>query len=363
MPMFLRQLHIFFFKNIEELKLDFSKRIVVFIGNNAVGKTNILDAVYYLSMTKSYFAATDAQNIQHGKDSFVLYGKYENSGNVYEVSCGVKKTEGKQILWNQKPYQKISEHIGKVPVVMIAPQDLNLITEYADTRRKFLDALISKFDKTYLNALIQYNQSLQNRNSIVKQGEAAFRQADLLDVYNAQMAQYGEIILNKRQMFFNEIKEMLMQTYRELQDNMEVLELRYVSSVQNDFFKELQQSLPKDVRLGYTSVGTHRDDFDILLNGYPTKNYASQGQQKTIVFALKWLELQYLQGKTGIKPLLLIDDIYDRLDESRLKKIQSLIEEKWAGQVFITDTHHERISRLFGKENTEIFILPQTKQV
>ncbi|MCX7728092.1 MAG: AAA family ATPase, partial [Bacteroidia bacterium] len=186
--MFLKKLNILYFKNIEDIQFEFSKTITAFVGNNAVGKTNILDAIYYLSMTKSYFSSSDTQNIQHGKEFFVLSGKYEHEQAAFEVNCSFKKSEGKQITLNQKPYPKISDHIGKIPVVMIAPQDLNLITEYADTRRKFLDAFISKFDKEYLNALIQYHQILQHRNSIIKKGEIAFQQQDLLDVYNAQLS-------------------------------------------------------------------------------------------------------------------------------------------------------------------------------
>lgn len=353
--MFLKHLNILYFKNIEDVKFDFSKKINVFVGRNAAGKTNVLDAIYYLSMTKSYFSASDIQNIQHGKDFFVIHGKFENQNELMEVSCSVNKTEGKHISVNQKPYQKISEHIGKIPVVFVAPQDTTLITEYADTRRKFLDALISKFDNEYLMALIQYNRVLQSRNAIIKQGEQAFQQRDLLEVYNMQMVQFGEIILNKRKKFFEEVKEILNDTYRQLQDNREFLELKYLSSVQTDFLKELNASLAKDVRMGYTTTGVHRDDFEILLNGYPAKNYASQGQQKTIVLALKWLELSYLFSKTNIQPILLMDDIYDKLDDERLNRIKILIRSGKAGQVFITDNHLQRVKELFAGEDVEIF--------
>lgn len=355
MRMFLKQLNILDFKNIEELKFDFSKRINIIVGNNAVGKTNLLDAIYYLSMTKSFFSSSDVQNIRHGKDFFVLHGKFENEGEALEVSCSVKKTEGKHLYINQKAYNKISEHIGKIPLVMIAPQDLNLITEYADTRRKFLDALISKFDKEYLNALIQYYQILQHRNAIVKQGENAYQQQDLLDVFNTQLATFGQLILHKRKLFFDEIKSRLTDTYHQLQNNSEKLEIKYISTIQKDFFKELQYSLPKDIRLGYTTVGVHRDDFEILLNDYPAKNYASQGQQKTIVFALKWIELMYLFEKTKIQPILLIDDIYDKLDDERMGKIKELLLSGVAGQVFITDNHFQIMSELLKDDDVEFF--------
>ncbi len=355
----LKHLHILYFKNINERQLHFSGNIAVIAGNNGIGKTNLLDAIYYLAMTKSYFASSDIQNIQFNHDFFMIQGKFENDEQKYEINCSVKKSEGKKINFNQKTYQKISEHIGKIPLVFIAPQDLSLITEYADTRRKFIDALISKFDKEYLNALIQYHHYLQNRNKIIKQGEAAYQQQDLIEIYNIQMAQYGEIILNKRKYFFDEITLRLNEIYHQLQESNECLSLRYLPSVQNNFLKELQHALPKDIRLGYSTIGIHRDDFEILLNNYPAKNFASQGQQKTIVFALKWIELVYLYQKTKIHPLLLIDDIYDHLDKLRLNKIKILLKTAIPQQIFITDSNKNRIQQLFYDQDIEIVELEQ----
>ncbi|GIV27741.1 MAG: DNA replication and repair protein RecF [Bacteroidia bacterium] len=353
--MFLKHLHVLYFKNIEDKQLDFSKKFIAFVGNNGIGKTNVLDSIYYLSMTKSYFSSTEVQNIQFGKEFFVIYGKFENQGMDMEVSCSVRKSEGKQVLLNQKPYPKITEHIGKIPVVIITPQDLYLITEYADTRRKFLDALISKFDKDYLNALIQYNKALQQRNALLKQEENVYQQMDLLDIYGLQMAQYGEMILNKRKLFFEEVKEKVKKTYSQLQNSNELLELNYISTIQNDYFKELQNSIPKDIRLGYTSLGIHRDDFEILLNGYAAKNFASQGQQKTIIIALKWLELLHIFQKTNVCPILLLDDIYDKMDDQRLNQFVDLLNADFIKQVFVTDTNKERILKLFNTQNVEIF--------
>lgn len=352
--MFLKQLHCLYFKNLEDKEFHFSEKYVAFVGNNATGKTNVLDAIYYLSMTKSYFSATEVQNIQFGKEFFVINGKFQDDGKNLEVSCSIRKSEGKQILLNQKPYSKITDHIGKIPVVIIAPQDLKLITEYADTRRKFLDALISKFDKEYLNALLQYHKALQQRNAILKQGELAYQQMDLLDVYGLQMAQSGELILSKRKLFFEEIKDKITNTYAQLQKNREILDLNYVSTIQNDFFKELQNALPKDIRLGYTSVGIHRDDFEIVLNAYPAKNFASQGQQKTIIIALKWLELLHIFQKTGVCPIVLLDDVYDRMDEQRLHQFVQLLNTDFIKQVFVTDTNKERISQLFQRQDLQI---------
>jgi len=352
--MFLQHLNILQFKNIEEKSIDFHRKIVALVGNNATGKTNVLDAIHYLSMTKSYFSSSDTMNIQHNKDYFVLFGKFDNGTETFEVSCSVKKNNGKQVFLNQKPYQKLSEHIGKIPIIVIAPQDLSLITDYADTRRKFIDALISKLDKEYLQALIQYQAALQNRNALLKQGETAYSQQDLIDIYNLQLVQFGSIVLQKRISFFNEIKETLSSTYQLLQDNQEVLELQYISTIQNDFLRELQQSLSKDIRMGYTTVGIHRDDFEIILNHYPAKNYTSQGQQKTIVFALKWMELLYIYQKTNIPPILLVDDIYDRLDEKRLYKLLHFLLSDIVGQVFLTDTHPERILKLFEGQELQV---------
>jgi len=352
--MFLHHLNILQFKNIEEKSFEFHRKIVALVGNNATGKTNVLDAIHYLSMTKSYFSSNDSINIQHNKDYFVLFGKFENNTELIEVSCSVKKNNGKQVFLNQKPYQKLSDHIGKIPIVVIAPQDLSLITDYAETRRKFVDILISKFDKEYLQALIQYQTALQNRNTLLKQGEIIYSQQDLVDIYNFQLVQFGSIILQKRISFFNEIKETLSSTYQLLQDNQEVLELKYVSTIHNDFLKELQQSLSKDIRMGYTTVGIHRDDFEITVNQYPAKNFASQGQQKTIIFALKWIELLYIFQKTNIQPILLVDDIYDRLDEKRIGKMLYFLLSNNVGQVFLTDTHLERILKLFEGQELQV---------
>lgn len=352
--MFLHHLNILQFKNIEEKSFEFHRKIVALVGNNATGKTNVLDAIHYLSMTKSYFSSNDSINIQHNKDYFVLFGKFENNTELIEVSCSVKKNNGKQVFLNQKPYQKLSDHIGKIPIVVIAPQDLSLITDYAETRRKFVDILLSKFDKEYLQALIQYQTALQNRNTLLKQGEIIYSQQDLVDIYNFQLVQFGSIILQKRISFFNEIKETLSSTYQLLQDNQEVLELKYVSTIHNDFLKELQQSLSKDIRMGYTTVGIHRDDFEITVNQYPAKNFASQGQQKTIIFALKWIELLYIFQKTNIQPILLVDDIYDRLDEKRIGKMLYFLLSNNVGQVFLTDTHLERILKLFEGQELQV---------
>lgn len=354
MFVFLKHLHILQFKNIAERSFDFSEKIAVLAGKNASGKTNVLDAVHYLAMTKSYFASTDMHSIMQGQEFFVLYGKFEHQNTTLEVSCSVNKNEGKQLFCNQKPYARLSQHIGKIPVVVVAPSDIGLITEYADTRRKFLDALISKYDPEYLQALIQYQQVLQQRNSIIRQGEAAYQQEDLLFVYHARMVQTADVILNKRKKFFEEIANVLSSTYQQLQDCSEILELKYVSTIQNDFAQELQHALAKDIRLGYTSVGIHRDDFDIMLNGHRAKIFASQGQQKTIVIALKWIELYYIYIKTKMSPILLLDDIYDSLDSGRLKKIGALLQSDMVGQIILTDTEKDRLQNLFETKNMQI---------
>ncbi len=353
--MFLKHLHLLYFKNIDEAQWNFSKNIIAFIGKNGVGKTNVLDAIYYLAMTKSYFSSSDIQNIQFGKDFFLIHGKFENDNREFiQVNCNVEKGKGKLVSVNEKTYSKLAEHIGKIPIVFITPYDIGLITQYADTRRRFIDALISKFDKEYLNALVQYHQHLQNRNSIIKQGDVAYKQQDLIEIYDAQIAKFGEIILSKRILFFKEIEDSLISTYKQLQDNNENLTIRYISTIQNNYLSELQNSLPKDIKMGYTTIGIHRDDFEIMLNAHPAKIYASQGQLKTIVFALKWLELMYLYQKTKEHPILMIDDIYDKLDTTRLNKINALINSGIAKQIFITDNNYERIKNLFEKENTQI---------
>ncbi len=352
----LNKLHLLQFRNIEELSFNFSKSVIIIVGENGIGKTNLLDAIYHLAFTKSYFSHTENTNINHQHDFFFIEGVFENNDFLYDISCSVRRKGGKIFKCNGKEYLKISEHIGKIPIVFITPQDLNLITEYADTRRKFLDVIISKYDKQYLEALIQYNKVLQNRNSLVK-NNALYTQKELVSIYNQQLNGYGSIILEKRNQFFTDTESLIQDIYAQLQGNKETLLLKYQSTIKGSFIEQLENSIEKDMRVGYTSVGTHRDDFDILLNNYSVKQYASQGQQKSVIFALKWLELIFLKNKTNISPILLIDDMCDKLDDTRLKKIKEMLSTQDIGQVFITDSNAERIRNLFFDVPTELFDL------
>jgi len=359
--MHLREISLINFKNYHEAAVSFSPRINCFTGANGMGKTNLLDAIHYLSLCKSFFNTIDSQNISFGHDFFMIQGVFEKEGRKEEVMVSLKRTQKKIVKRNKNEYEKLSEHIGLFPLVMISPLDSLLISGGSDQRRRFVDGIISQFDKQYLDKLITYNAILQQRNALLKQF-AISRSFDgaLLEIMDEQLAKEGDYIHAARIRFLNEFVPVFERIYRLISGNAERVQLNYVSTLQEmEYLSALKASIHKDCALEHTSVGIHRDDLGFLLDGNEVKKYASQGQQKTYLLALKLAQYKYIRNTTGIKPLLLLDDVYDKLDNKRFEQLVSLVSSGDFGQVFITDTSTERMRSLFTgkKEENKIFLV------
>lgn len=357
--MVLKELHIVNFKNIGEADLTFCSGFNCFVGNNGVGKTNVLDAIYQLSMCKSFFNQSDTQNIRHGEPFFVLQGRYERPPEEeIDVYCGVKRGQKKIFRKNQKAYEKLSDHIGLLPLVMISPEDVSLIEGGSEERRRLVDGIISQSDREYLQSLIRYNRSLAQRNMVLKQTVGRLPDAEMLDIWEEQMAEQGETILQKRGEFLEEFRMTFQRYYELLSEGKEEVRLAYHSSAaQGEMREALRKAREKDVLLGFTTVGIHRDDLSLKIDGYPVKKVGSQGQKKTFLIALKLAQYIWLQRISGIKPILLLDDIFDKLDAGRVKQIVTLVGEEIFGQVFITDTDRGHIDEILKRQPKEYTLL------
>ncbi len=354
--MFLRSLSLTNFKNYTESSLGFSGNINCFVGKNGVGKTNILDAIHYLSLTKSFFHNTDVLNIKHGEDFFMITGEFmdTNDDEGQSVFCACQKSKQKVFKRNGKEYQRISEHIGRFPVVMISPEDSVLITGSSEERRKFLNAIISQYDRNYLEALLRYNRTLMQRNRFLKELNGRMPDPDLIDVLNEQLVATGNIIYNSRLHLINELIPVFQEYYSHISMNRESVKLKYISQLnENDFSIILKEGLRKDLALQYTSVGIHRDDLLFELEEVPVKITGSQGQQKSYLVALKLAKFGYIQEKSGITPILLLDDIFDKFDSDRVEQIVKLVGNHKFGQIFITDTQQEHLQSILARTNAE----------
>ncbi|HXU25745.1 MAG TPA: DNA replication/repair protein RecF [Bacteroidia bacterium] len=347
--MYLKQLSIINFKNYAEATVQFHPKLNCFTGVNGMGKTNLLDAIYYLSFCKSYSNTIDSQNILFDQDFFMLQGLFDTGIEIDEVYCGIKRAQKKVFKRNKKEYEKLSDHIGLFPLVMISPADTNLITGGSDQRRRFIDGIISQFDKLYLDNLVHYNHILQQRNALLKHFSIT-RSFDSvgLEVWDEQLVTYGSYIHDAREVFLKEFISVFEKYYALIAENNEQVHLKYVSTIQQDYKAALQAAIKKDCALEHTSVGVHRDDLDFLLSENPIKKFASQGQQKTYLLALKLAQYEFIKNKKGVKPLLLLDDIHDKLDAHRFKKLIDIVSSNEFGQIFITDTHTERMQQLFA---------------
>jgi len=351
--MILQHISLVNYKNFESISFDFNDKINCFVGNNGVGKTNVLDAIYHLSYGKSYFNPVASQNINHKADFFVVDGKYQKSDRNEKIIISLKKNQKKIIKRNGKAYDRFSDHVGFLPLVMISPADNDLISEGSETRRKFLDSIISQSNKNYLTTLIKYNKTLQQRNSLLKY--FAFNNtfnADTLAVYNEQLSEFGQLIHETRTEFVATFIPIFLDKYKELSNNNEEVTLKYKSQLENNSFQELLiENLPKDKVLQYTSVGTHKDDLVFGISEHPIKKFGSQGQQKSFLIALKLAQFEFLKQQSGIKPILLLDDIFDKLDESRVSQLIALVNKDEFGQIFISDTHAERTENIIQQTN------------
>nr|WP_299341625.1 DNA replication and repair protein RecF [Allomuricauda sp.] len=347
--MFLNRLSLVNYKNFDSLILEFDPVINCLVGNNGVGKTNILDAIYHLSYGKSYFNPVSTQNIRYNAEFFMVEGEFEKDERPEKIICSYKKGLKKVIKRNGKAYEKFSDHIGFLPLVIISPADRDLIIEGSETRRKFIDGVISQSDRLYLQNLIKYNKVLSQRNSLLKYFSANQTfDADALAVYNEQLHTLGTGIHEKRKAFVQEFIPIFKEQYTHISDHAgEDIMLRYESQLEGDtLIRLLEASLEKDRALQYTSTGIHKDDLVFTIAEHPIKKFGSQGQQKTFLIALKLAQFHFIKKQAKTTPILLLDDIFDKLDENRVAQIVALVNNETFGQIFISDTHKDRTEKV-----------------
>lgn len=359
--MYLQKISVVNFKNIASQSFDFQEKINCFVGNNGVGKTNVLDAIYYLSFTKSYFNAVAIQNIKHGEGFFMIEGDYLLNDRNEKIVCSLKKGQKKILKRNDKVYSKFSEHIGQFPLVIISPADRDLVTEGSETRRKFIDGVISQQNKTYLQDLISYSKVLSQRNALLKYF-AANRTFDALNlsVYNEQLSEFGTRIYNVRKTFLEQFIPIFNQKYQIISGDKEQVNLNYKSQLHDfEMTDLLKKSLEKDKIIQYTTSGIHKDDLSFEIGEYPIKKFGSQGQQKSYLIALKLAQFEFIKQQSNVLPILLLDDIFDKLDENRVSQIIDLVNNDEFGQIFITDTHADRTENILkqGSKEYQIFQL------
>lgn len=349
--MHLKELNLLNFKSYDQVDLMLHPKINCFVGNNGVGKTNLLDSIFYLSMCKSNFNSIDYQNIRHEQDFFVIQGGYYRQEKDENIYCAVKRDTGKVFKRNSKEYDRLADHIGFLPVVMISPADTGLILEGSDERRKYMNGVISQYNHPYLDQVIKYNKLLANRNRLLKErGYSTKMLTDLLDVIDDQLDAVAQKIYNERLNFTKKLTPIFQDYYQKVSNGVEVVELVYQSHLESSSLKVLlTESMEKDRMLQYTSKGIHKDDLVLTLNGHPIKKEGSQGQQKTYLIALKLAQFNFIEHLSGIKPILLLDDIFDKLDMNRVEQFIRLVSNHNFGQIFITDTNKSRLNEILAK--------------
>jgi DNA replication and repair protein RecF len=353
--MYLKKIQLIQFKNYEKGSVVFSDEINCFLGVNGSGKTNVLDAIHYLCLTKSGFNHLDSNSILHNHDFFTLIGDFQRDKQALEVRCIVEKGKKKQMMQNGKLIEKMSEHIGLLPIVLISPDDTNLIKEGSEERRKFFDNMLCQLDSDYLQQLIKYQHFLKQRNALLKNfAETGRWNKMLLEPYDIQVIGLSNEIAKRRKLFVEEYKPLLIDHYSKISENKEQIEIHYESPcLENDWESSYHLNLSKDVLLKRTGLGIHKDDFIFKIQGYPVKKFGSQGQQKSFVIALKLAQFQILHEHLSAKPLLLLDDIFDKLDDFRIHQLMKLIADRQFGQIFITDARPERSRQILGNLDAE----------
>jgi DNA replication and repair protein RecF len=359
--MILKSLALLNYKNFENQSFDFNDKINCFVGNNGVGKTNVLDAIYHLSFGKSYFNPVATQNIKHNASFFVINGEYNKNDNSEKIVVSLKKGQKKIIKRNAKAYDRFSDHIGFLPLVIISPADRDLIIEGSITRRKFIDSVISQSDKLYLESLIKYNKVLAQRNSLLKYFALnnTFNN-NTLSIYNEQLDVFGHDIYEKRKTFLEVFIPIFKERYQAISNGNEIVDLVYESDLENKQLNTLlMEVINKDKALHFTSVGIHKDDLVFNIEGHPIKKFGSQGQQKSFLIALKLAQFDFIKAQSGVNPILLLDDIFDKLDEQRVSQIIKLVDDENFGQLFISDTHANRTEAAIKQvhQSYEIFKL------
>ena len=352
--MILQSLNILNYRNIREASLEFSPKLNCFVGFNGQGKTNVLDAIYLLSFTKSAYTSQDSLNITHGEEMAMVQGTYD----AFTISCGLRKGIKKQFRKDKKDYPRLLDHIGLIPLVMVSPADHQLIEEGSDERRRFMDVVIGQRNRKYLDCLATYNALLKQRNALLKQyADAPAPPDDLLEVLEWQMVEPAEYIYKERTKFFEEFEPYFAEVYKVISNSAETPSLRYISQLQDRVLREAYiKTRQRDLILGWTSQGPHKDDLEMRLGDYPLKQVGSQGQQRTFVLAMKLAQALYLEDTTGEAPILLLDDIFDRLDSERVERIVAMVQGEQFGQIFITDTDRQHLTDILKpNENAKIF--------
>lgn len=358
--MIINQLKLINFKNHHEKSFEFSPQINCFVGNNGAGKTNILDALHYVSVAKSFLGNKDLNNITTSdwnisEDFFSIEAEIFDGEKENIIKVQQPKDAKKIIKKNDKSYDRIADHIGFVPSVIISPYDSNLISDSGESRRKFLDAMISQTDSGYLFNLIQYQKTVQQRNALLKSfAKNRYYDADNLEIYNEPLVKFGTQIYEKRKDFTNSIVPLIQNYYEIISKGKEKISVIYESDLdQKSFVQLLQENAEKDRALTYTSKGIHKDDLLFEMNGIAMKRTASQGQQKSFLIALKLSQMNRIKELTGKTPILLLDDIFDKLDDLRVSQLIELVNQEHFGQIFITDTNKERTENVVKRINEE----------
>ncbi|MBR2638262.1 MAG: DNA replication and repair protein RecF [Bacteroidaceae bacterium] len=367
--MLLDSISVLNYRNLADVSLSLSGKINCFIGCNGMGKTNLLDAIYYLSFCKSAISAVDSSNIKHDNPFFLIQGNYlSDSGIAAEISCGLKRGDKKQIKKNKKSYDRFSDHIGSIPLVMVSPADNELIAGGSDGRRRFMDVVISQYNREYLSALIRYNRALQQRNAMLR--SEVMPDSEMLSLIEDMMVAEAQRLFEGRKSFVEELIPIFEEFHSYITGGEEKVSLCYRSDVADkDLSQLLYNSRLDDRRLGHTTKGAHRDELIMQLDGYPIKKEGSQGQNKSYLVSLKLAQFDFLRRKGGETPLLLLDDIFDKLDSSRVEKIISLVAGDRFGQIFITDVNREHIDgileclegeyKLFGVTKGDITLIKE----
>lgn len=345
--MYLKKLVLINFKNIAQAEIALSERINCFVGDNGAGKTNVLDAVYYLSMSKSAFTMTDGQSVRHGEDFFVVEGSYAgDSGASDTVNCSFLRRSGKVLKLNGKEYDRMADHVGRFPVVMVSPQDSVLITDAAEERRRYLNAFLSQLDRDYLASLMRYNAVLSERNRFLKGSS----DEQMLSIYDMQLAEHAARIYERRRDIVERMRPLVAEFYAILSGDREQVEIEYRSELAAATMPELLLAArERDIVNGFTTSGVHRDDLALRIGGYPLRKYGSQGQQKSFLMALKLAQYRILAGECGERPLLLLDDLFDKLDTSRVENLLGLVAGDAFGQIFITDCNRSRLETILSR--------------
>ncbi len=353
--MYLKKLSLTNFKNYSQASLEFSPKINCIVGNNGVGKTNILDAIHYLSLTKSFFNNIDSVSIMHDEEFFIIQGLFVKDGEEDNIFCSFHRQKQKLLKRNGKEYERLSDHVGRYPVVMISPADSALISEGSEERRKFMNKIISQYNAEYLDSALNYNKALQQRNKLLRDFSYSGNFDDeMLSVWDAQLIRYGSVVYSERNLLIKELVPVFRDYYSLVSNQKEKVKLRYRSHLcEEDFSGILKKALDKDRSLEYTTVGIHKDDLLFEMDGYSVRSLGSQGQQKSYLVALKLAKFDYIKRKAGFTPILLLDDIFDKFDAERVAQIIRLVGNHRFGQIFITDTHQDRLQNILNTIETD----------